>query len=68
MRPDASLGLTRQLEGAFDVFVRRYAATLLHSAYLLIGDHGQAEDMLTGEDGGGERPRRRSPDSCSSVG
>lgn len=46
MRPDASLGLTRQLEGGLDVFVGRYAATLLHSAYLLIGDHGQAEDML----------------------
>jgi hypothetical protein len=39
---------TRVVEAGCDVrrVVVRYSPTLLHSAYLLIGDHGQAEDML----------------------
>jgi RNA polymerase sigma-70 factor (sigma-E family) len=38
--------MSLDLDAAFVAFVRRYSGTLLHSAYLLIGDHGHAEDML----------------------
>ena len=38
--------MSLDLDAAFVAFVRRYSGTLLHSAYLLSGDHGHAEDLL----------------------
>lgn len=46
MSADGSAGRSLALDAAFDAFVVGYSTTLLHSAYLLIGDHGQAEDVL----------------------
>lgn len=46
MSADGSAGPSLALDAAFDAFVVSYSTTLLHSAYLLIGDHGQAEDVL----------------------
>lgn len=40
------MGMSLDLDAAFVAFVRRYSGTLLHSAYLLSGDHGHAEDLL----------------------
>jgi RNA polymerase sigma-70 factor (sigma-E family) len=46
MSSDVSFGRRVAVDAGFDAFVARYSTTLLHSAYLLIGDHGQAEDVL----------------------
>ncbi len=46
MSSDASATRSLELDASFDAFVLSRSAALLHSAYLLLGDHGRSEDLL----------------------
>jgi RNA polymerase sigma-70 factor (sigma-E family) len=46
MQPNPTLGGGRRRDVDFEAFVAGYSTRLLRGAYLLIGDHASAEDLL----------------------